>query len=55
MTSHPISYTTTLIICDYYGKGWLGSRDRTVGLGLGLLSRLRGLVFREPVFVIVVK
>ena len=27
-TSHFILYTTTVITCDYYSKGWLGSGVR---------------------------
>ena len=29
LTSHSISYTTTVIIRDYHSKGWLGSREGT--------------------------
>ena len=29
LTSHSISYTTTVIICECYSKGCLGSGERT--------------------------
>ena len=29
LTSHSISHTTTVIVCHYYSKGWLGSGERT--------------------------
>ena len=37
LTLHSISYTTSVIICDCYSKGWLGSGEGYgSGLGLGL-------------------
>ena len=29
LTSHSISYTTAVIICDDHSKGWLGSGEGT--------------------------
>ena len=29
LISHSISYTTTVITCDYYSKGWLGPGEGT--------------------------